>query len=161
MPISDRLYFEQKIKSQMFKGQIADHNKIHIKKVLKVKNGFDDMQRELLVKNASLLTKNGKGNKTKPHKIVVNKMNPPQDSDRDTMRQKLQEYYKHKAKQAEQVNKAILESKSHHTSQIENEIQDHIENLGIERARLETDDLFTSAPLLQAQPVLQLSSDGS
>jgi hypothetical protein len=61
---------------------------MQIKKMLKVKNGFEDMQRELLVKNASqLLSKNKSESKNKVQKTSQpSAKRAPEDSDRDLMR---------------------------------------------------------------------------
>ena len=147
MPISDRLYFEQKIKNQMSqKGKITgEQSKIQIKKMLKIKNGFDNMQRELLVNNASqLLSKNNKDIISKKQQENMVKSTKIDNQDRDQIRLKLLEYYKKKAKNDDfQVQTFNMGPKSNHTSQIENEIQDHIEILGIEQT-----DLLASAPIL-------------
>ena len=110
--------------------------------MLKVKNGFDNMQGELLVNNASQLL-------SKTNKDIINKKHQEYKStkinsdDRDQIRLKLQEYYKKKTKLDENEDFATG-LKSNHTSQIENEIQDHIEILGIEQS-----DLLAAAPMLQ------------
>lgn len=93
----------------------------------------------------------------KKHQEYIVKSTKVNSDDRDQIRLKLQEYYKQKTKVDEYQNEDFATGpKSNHTSQIENEIQDHIEILGIEQ-----NDLLASAPMLQPQPVVQISSDES